>query len=216
MKINCFVVLGLAVLGVLAGSNARCAEQTFAPGGINFTGADILQVLDLYQELSGRTIFRQMSIPAQKFTMRNETELTQGEAVALIENTLAKAGVKMVPEGKKFVYVIRADSKPSLPKFDAKAMAEKIEKPDEVFSAGLVRMVGASNEQILGLYSALVGRKAVPPAANVPVRNFDLRTQTELTRAEAVFALEAIAGVNGLEFKMVGQDGVTLGPAGRK
>jgi hypothetical protein len=41
----------------------------------------------------------------------------------------------------------------------------------------------------------------------------DIRTQTELTRAEAVFALDALAAVNNLKFVLVGDDQVKILPA---
>ena len=46
-----------------------------------------------------------------------------------------------------------------------------------------------------------------------PAVKLDIRTQTPLTRAEAVFALDALAAVNNLKFVLVGDDQVKVLPA---
>ena len=72
-----------AVPGATAPNNAaeRPDTELFPPGLIKLQEADLVQVLDFYQELTGRTVLRPASLPAAKVTIRSQTPLTRKEAV---------------------------------------------------------------------------------------------------------------------------------------
>jgi hypothetical protein len=209
------VLLGIVTIG-FSDSLAQAAptQDRFPPGLIRFTNADVLQVLDLYQELSGRTVLRTAVLPwKDKITLSNEKELTRSETLKLVEQALAKVKITITPESEKFVYVLPADRKGKLPRFDPKAMAEKLgksAKPEEVFPPGLIRFVDAPPEKVLPIYASLAGRKAIPTPAYIPPLRFNLRTQMPMTRAEGLFAVEAVAALNNLQFTLVGDDEVIL------
>jgi hypothetical protein len=67
--------------------------------------------------------------------------------------------------------------------------------------------------KLLEVYAALTGREPLPLGRHV-VAKFSLRTQKELTQAEAIFALEAVAALNNLKLELVGDSEVRLIPAG--
>jgi general secretion pathway protein D len=70
---------------------------------IKFQEADIAQVLEIYQELTGRTVLKPNSLPATKITIRSQTPLTRAEAVHALDSILAMNQVAMTPQGEKFV-----------------------------------------------------------------------------------------------------------------
>ena len=84
------------------------AEEVFPPGLIKFQDADITQVLDVYQELTGRTVMRPNNLPATKVTIRSQTPLTRKEAIQALDSILSLNGVSMIPQGEKFVKAVPA------------------------------------------------------------------------------------------------------------
>ncbi|MFM1768867.1 MAG: putative ral secretion pathway protein [Verrucomicrobiota bacterium] len=81
-------------------------EETFPPGLIKFSEADMNQVLDIYQELTGKTVVRSPTMPAAKITVKSQTTLTKTEAIQLLETLLAMNQITMVPQGDKFVRAV--------------------------------------------------------------------------------------------------------------
>lgn len=82
------------------------AEELLPPGLIKFSEADLNQVLDIYQELTGRTVVRAGAIPAAKITVKSQTALTRAEAKGLLETLLAMNQITMVNQGDKFVKAV--------------------------------------------------------------------------------------------------------------
>ena len=82
----------------------------------------------------------------------------------------------------------------------------KLSKP------GLIKLQEADRRQLLEMYADLLGREPVPLEPTVPRARVSLRTQTELTQSEAIFALETIAGLNHLAFELVEADKVRIIP----
>lgn len=87
------------------GSDGKRGE-TFPPGLIKFTDGDLAQVLDVYQELSGRTVVRATTLPATKITIRSQTQLTRIEALQALDTVLAQNGIVMIPQGTKHVKAV--------------------------------------------------------------------------------------------------------------
>ncbi len=80
--------------------------DVLAPGVIKFIDGDLLQVLDVYQELSGRTVVRSTTLPLVKVSVRSQTPLNRIEALQLLDTALAQNGVTMIPEGTKVVKAV--------------------------------------------------------------------------------------------------------------
>jgi general secretion pathway protein D len=94
---------GQAAVPGAADAAAGKEEEVFPPGLIKFSDADIGQVLEIYQELTGRTVLKPNSLPAVKVTIRSQTQLTRSEAIHALDSILSLNGVAMVPQGEKFV-----------------------------------------------------------------------------------------------------------------
>ena len=93
-------------------------ETLLAPGMIKFQDSDLLQVLDIYQDLTGRTVVRPTSLPATKISVRSQTPLSRKEAVSLLDTILAMNGITMIPQGTKFVKAVaEGQAGPQAPEF---------------------------------------------------------------------------------------------------
>lgn len=84
------------------------ADENFAPGLLQFTDSDLAQVLDVYRELSGRTVVRSASLPNAKISLKSATSLTRIEALQALDTVLAQNGIVMIPQGTKFVKAVAA------------------------------------------------------------------------------------------------------------
>jgi general secretion pathway protein D len=82
------------------------AMELFPAGLIKFTDADLAQVLNVYRELSGRTIVRSSALPAAKISIESQTPLTRIEALQALDSVLAQNGIVMIPQGTKFVKAV--------------------------------------------------------------------------------------------------------------
>ena len=83
---------------------------TNADGGIqlNFRDAPLDQVLNMYGELTGRTIIRAPQITAV-ITLRSQSSLTTSEAIQSLESSLALNNITLVPMGSKFSKVTKSE-----------------------------------------------------------------------------------------------------------
>ena len=171
---------------------------------IKFAAADVRQVIEFYSDLSGRTVLRPNTFPHSQVTVRSQTPLSRAEATWMIEAALHLCGLTAIPAGDKFVYVVPPKRAKDLPTFDP--VRKLAGEP------GLLNFVEVDRQQLLDTYAALTGRKALPLDPTVPHAKFSLRSHAPLTPAEAAFALEAIAMLNGLAVQPTGQNEVTLVP----
>ncbi len=185
-------------------------DEVLPPGMVKFQEGDLLQVLDIYGDLTGRTVLRPQSLPWTKISVRSETPLTRNEAVWLLDALFSVSGIAMVPEGERFVFSVPTSRVQNLPKFDPRAAAAKARKaaPPQA-----IRFHEAGLTKLLETYATLLDREPLPVGRQVAAVKFSLRTQQELNQAEAIFALEAVAALNNLRLELVGEDQVQIGPA---
>jgi type II secretory pathway component GspD/PulD (secretin) len=92
---------------------ARSHQEVLAKGRLQFEEADVLQVLKVYQELSGRTVVRASALPAVSISLQNETPLTRHEALQALDTVLAANGITMIPLGTKCVKAVPSAQAPS-------------------------------------------------------------------------------------------------------
>ena len=105
------------------GGNGNGEEDIFPPGMVKFQDSDVLQVLDIYQEMTGRTVVRPTSLPATKISVRSQTPLTRREAIQLLDTILAMNGITMIPQGDKTVKAVAQGT--------ASQEAPRFEDPDK-------------------------------------------------------------------------------------
>jgi general secretion pathway protein D len=77
-------------------------EEIIPPGTIDFRGADLNQVLELYAMLRQRTILRAANLASPQFVLKTQTPLTKTEAIKALDAMLALNGIAIVDIGDKF------------------------------------------------------------------------------------------------------------------
>ena len=83
-------------------------EKVTPAKGIQFAEADLTQVLNLYAEVSGRSIIRGPNIPDVKVTFFNQTPMTAVEVLQALDTVLAAQGIAMVYLGTQYAKVVQA------------------------------------------------------------------------------------------------------------
>jgi len=83
-------------------------HATIPAGMINFEEADVLQVLNYYQELSKRTVVRPATLPQAKITLRSARPATTITALQLLDTALAQNNIAMIPQGADTVKAVPA------------------------------------------------------------------------------------------------------------
>ncbi len=84
--------------------------------------------------------------------------------------------------------------------------------PDEVLPAGTINFPATDLNQVLQIYSELVGRTVLRPTS-LPAPTITLKTQTPLTRHEAIQAFDAVLALNGITVVNVGEKFVKVVPS---
>jgi type II secretory pathway component GspD/PulD (secretin) len=84
------------------------AQSAFPPGFLKFSDADLGQMLEIYQELSNRTIVRVGNLPNVKITLTSQTRLTHREALQTLDTVLAASSIVMIPMGSQQMKVVPA------------------------------------------------------------------------------------------------------------
>jgi general secretion pathway protein D len=82
--------------------------------------------------------------------------------------------------------------------------------PEEMIPAGNINFQGVDVSQVLDVYAQLVGRTML--RAGLPAAQIILRTETPLTKTEAIQALQAVLALNGIALVNVGDKFVKVLP----
>ena len=64
---------------------------------------EINQLLDFYQEVSGKTVLRPANLAAPKVTLKSAAKLSRKEAMEALDSILSLNQISMVPQGEKFI-----------------------------------------------------------------------------------------------------------------
>ena len=95
-------------LAAATNSTNGTPEEMIPPGTIDFTSADISQVLDIYAKLVNRTVLHG-ALPEGKIVLKTQTPLTKSEAIQALQAMLALNNVSVVNIGDKFVKAVASD-----------------------------------------------------------------------------------------------------------
>jgi general secretion pathway protein D len=85
-------------------------------------------------------------------------------------------------------------------------------QPEEMVPAGYINFQGVDVSQVLEIYAQLVNRTLI--RGQVPGAQIILKTQTPLTKSEAVEALQAVLALNGIAVVNIGDKFVKVLPVG--
>lgn len=184
--------------------------EVLPPGMMKFSETHPAQVLDIYQELSGRTVLAAPGLYS-RVTVKTQTSLTRAEAIWMLETALHLRGIRVVREGEKFAVVVPLNSKAAIPSV-GKSRVTPISKG--AMPPGMLAFRNTPVQAVLEMYAELCGRKVVPAdeasGAALPRAEISVRSQTALTGAEALYALDTLAALQGAEFVPVGENQISV------
>jgi hypothetical protein len=160
---------------------------------LNFEKAPANQVLDVYQELSGRTVIRSPHLP-ELLDLKHEPSLTRQQAVKVLEEAFKGLGWMTTNFGDKFVFVLRQKDSDVLPHVREPLVAEP---PDGELVPGVLKFIEADPMQVFDIYQEL-SKRTVLRDQNLPHTKISLRSQTALSRQEAVWALDGVLLLSGI------------------
>ena len=86
--------------------NGAAAAMQFDTGMLKLADADLDPVLNLYQEVSARTVIRGSHLPSVKISLHNQAPLTRAGTLQLLDTVLAQNGVTMVLMGDASVKAV--------------------------------------------------------------------------------------------------------------
>ncbi len=171
------------------------------------------QALELYQEFSGKTLFRSPNLPPlSEFNKPIPSSDTNGMKVVL-ENELLQHGIQFIPHREVFALAVQvgwtnspeaqflATLKPR--PTDASPSASLVPNPSdqapgqEAIPPGTIDLRGADLNQFADLYSMLLNRTLLR-SAQISCPTFIVRTQTPLTKSGAIYLLEVALALNGV------------------
>ena len=117
---------------------------------IDFRGADLNQVLEIYSLMVKRTLLRMATLPAPVIVLKTQGQLTMREGIQALDAVLALNGIAMVNVGEKFVKVVpepqsgsaaapfstnSAGQLPDLGQYVTHVVQVKYSKPSELVAA---------------------------------------------------------------------------------
>lgn len=190
-----------APLAISTAAASEADAPIYQKDGLRLQNLDVYDLLDkIYAETTGRTLLLAPALPAAKITLRAVTPLTKGEFTHMLECVLALNGIKLVPEGDKFMLVVPTsfplDRLPPLTRPAANPQGDPIYQKDGLRLQGLdVR------EFIAKIYAPAAGREV--RVGNFPMAKISFTNKTPLTRAEFLYACERLLQLNAIALKPV-------------
>jgi len=180
-----------------ADENLRAAMQ--------FQEADLSLVLRFYQFLTQTTVLWSGRLPVLKMSLGVQQAITRHEAAHACEIWLALGGLRVVPDGQKFVFVVPEADTGGLPAImkwcGPVSTAARTQVPDD--ESPYQRAMQFEETDLptaLNVYERLTGTKVLRPPTLPRVR-ITLHPETRLTRQESVHALRAVLILNGVRLE---------------
>src|SRR5579883_546695 len=178
-----------------ASTHTSSEQPASATRPVQLQNADLDKVLDLYAQLVNRTVLHG-TLPASKFTFDiPATNLTV--AAEIVVKALKEQGLTTILDGEKFVLVV-TDAQAS----KAEPHSSQIHSPGEK-AIGTLSFSSASLVSALSVYAGLMGASGFEQTSDfaMPPLSISVKTQTNLTKSEAIYALDTIFQLDG--FKIV-------------
>jgi hypothetical protein len=162
--------------------------------------------LEFYGELTERTILCHPTLKTNVFPFAARAR-DRTEAIRILEQALREHGIVIAYESEHFALALPVNLVKSvtaqLRAMEAPAWSNRGE--EEILAKGSILMENASLDQVMGLYGALAGRKWVGKDA-VSCHPLTVHSQTPLSKAETLHALDILLLWNGLRTVPVGNN----------
>jgi hypothetical protein len=213
------------VLGGAGGTTVRLNTTTNLPvRGIVLEDVRLDAVLGLFDQFTNRSLLRWPYLPASSFSLRAPAKDEAG-AARVLEKALVAEGLSIIPDGEKFLMIVpkskAARVNPHAPGAIAstgsgtniQAAAPGSGGSEEgLIAPGMIDFRGADLWQVEQIYSSMVGRTF--DAGDSPHLSGAIffRTQTRLTKEEALYAIETMLRWNGIKLVPEGKDKLKATP----
>jgi hypothetical protein len=164
----------------------QAGSNTLAPVTIQLRKAHLDQVLNLYGQLTTRTVLHP-TLPEINITYDISATNNLGAAQALT-TALAKNGLTNILDGTKFIMVLPTDHAAM-----AHPHSSEIKPSTAAIQSGDINLPNVVLYPVVQIYAELIGRKLDPNAPFPPGIHFiTLVNQTPISKSEAVYALDTL------------------------
>lgn len=195
------------LLGLVAGQLGLVQGQSvsLAPGSPS-TLPPTEQALRLYGALTHKTILRPTMLPQLSESLVAEMMADTNAAAGVLEKALADRRIEMVRDGELFVrllpegwqtstlaaQLLRIPSPPKRETNQNERASASVSMP-----AGTIDFRNVGIDQALAVYASLCNRTVLRPH-HLSASVIALRTETALSREEAVYAMNVVLALNGV------------------
>jgi general secretion pathway protein D len=122
-------------------------DDMLPPGMIDFRGADLKQVLDVYSMMVNRTLLRPANLPTPTIDLKTQGRLTMAEGIQALKAVLSLNGISVIDVDEKFAKVVpatqagqegapfskqTADQLPSVGQYVTEVVQLRYVKPSEI------------------------------------------------------------------------------------
>ncbi len=124
-------------------------------------GAD---TLDLYAELTGKTVLMASALPMPVETTVADLPTERAAAIDRLEGEFAKQGIAVLEDGPHFVILFREKQRASLTNVLSLRGAElAVTKSQDTTQAGTIKLVNMDPGTVLSIYAAISQRTILRP-----------------------------------------------------
>lgn len=102
------LLAGLCILNPLSAQTT--ADPNAEIGTLILSDDSALQVIELYEQLTGKIVLRRQDIPAAKINFNSRGPISQSEAVLALESLLSLNGIMLTEVGGRFVKAVPASN----------------------------------------------------------------------------------------------------------
>lgn len=174
------------------------AKRTIILAGLLVPLVAAAGALDIYGSLEGKTILMPTSLPAVSDSVVSDLPSERTNAITTLEDRLSENGIVVVPDGPHFVRLVPRTSAANFATNAPLRGAELARKSGVgTLAAGTINLVNADSRQVLAIYASLAQRTILRPLV-LPYGTVRLRTQSALSRDEAIYALTTLLAFNGI------------------
>lgn len=171
------------------------ADEMLPPGFINFLGADLSQVLLIYQDLASRTLLRPATLPPASIWLRTATTVSRAEALFAFNLVLALNDLSLKPVGENFLLIVPAAQSAKASALLSRTMPVHPMADKKPLPAWTLNLRGTGTPEIVALYKSLCGQPVIADD-QLPDLRLMLANSTPLTPAEGLFALDFLLAWN--------------------
>jgi general secretion pathway protein D len=157
-------------------------------------------------------LFQEPKSPAPKVATTTKTNASAAEPLTLPGQQFNAGRTNTMPVPPATNAYTAPTLSTNMPKISVNPPSVPINAPEEIIPAGTINFPSADLNQVLDVYAGLVNRTILRPA-NLGAPQITLKTQTPLTKREAIQALDAVLALNGISVINIGDKFAKVVPA---